>query len=57
MPGGRPTKGLLGWLDDNTVVVLGAGQDSRWERFSIVIEEDTGKRILVPNGWKRYLDD
>jgi hypothetical protein len=57
VPGGRPTKGLLGWLDDNTMVVLGAGQDARWERFSIVIEEDTGKNIVVPSGWKRYLDD
>jgi hypothetical protein len=57
VPGGRPTKGLLGWLDDNTMVVLGAGQDARWERFSIVIEEDTGKRIVVPYGWKRFLDE
>ncbi|EAT89564.1 hypothetical protein SNOG_02833 [Parastagonospora nodorum SN15] len=57
VPGGRPTKGLLGWLDDNTVLILGAGQDARWERFSIVIEEDTGKKVLAPYGWKRYLDD
>jgi len=57
VPGGRPTKGLLGWLDDNTILILGAGQDARWERFSIVIEEDTGKKIVVPSGWKRYLDD
>jgi hypothetical protein len=57
VPGGRPTKGLLGWLDNNTIIVLGAGQDARWERFSIVIEEDTGKKILTPFGWKRYLDD
>ncbi|KAF2818381.1 WD40 repeat-like protein [Ophiobolus disseminans] len=57
VPGGRPTKGLLGWLDDNTILILGAGQDARWERFSIVIEEDTGKKIVVPSGWKRYIDD
>jgi len=57
VPGGRPTKGLLGWLDNNTILILGAGQDARWERFSIVIEEDTGKKIVVPFGWKRYLDD
>ncbi|KAH7091656.1 WD40-repeat-containing domain protein, partial [Paraphoma chrysanthemicola] len=56
VPGGRPTKGLLGWLDDNTIVIIGAGQDARWERFSIVIEEDTGKKIIVPSGWKKYLD-
>ncbi|KAF1915801.1 WD40-repeat-containing domain protein [Ampelomyces quisqualis] len=57
VPGGRPTKGLLGWLDDNTILILGAGQDARWERFSIVIEEDTGNKIVAPSGWKRYLDD
>jgi WD40 repeat protein len=57
VPGGRPTKGLLGWLDDNTILILGAGQDARWERFSIVIEEDTGRKIVAPYGWKRYLDD
>jgi hypothetical protein len=57
VPGGRPTKGLLGWLDDNTILILGAGQDARWERFSIVIEEDTGKKVLAPYGWKRYLDE
>jgi hypothetical protein len=57
VPGGRPTKGLLGWLDDNTIVIIGAGQDARWERFSIVIEEDSGQKIVAPYGWKRYLDD
>ncbi|KAH8725471.1 WD40-repeat-containing domain protein [Phaeosphaeriaceae sp. PMI808] len=57
VPGGRPTKGLLGWLDDNTIIILGAGQDARWERFSVVIEEETGKRIVAPYGWKNYLDD
>ena len=57
VPGGRPTKGLLGWLDDSTILIIGAGQDARWERFSIVIEEDTGRKVIVPAGWKRYLDD
>lgn len=57
VPGGRPTKGLLGWLDDNIILILGAGRDARWQRFCIVLEEETGKKIIVPNGWKRYLDD
>ncbi|KAF2029138.1 WD40 repeat-like protein [Setomelanomma holmii] len=57
VPGGRPTKGLLGWLDETSIIVLGAGQDARWDRFSVVIEQDTGKKILVPFGWKHYLDD
>jgi hypothetical protein len=57
VPGGRPTKGLLGWLDEHTILILGAGQDARWERFSIVTEEETGKKIIAPFGWRRYLDD
>ncbi|KAJ4984436.1 WD repeat domain-containing phosphoinositide-interacting protein 4 [Stagonosporopsis vannaccii] len=55
VPGGRPTKGLLGWLDESTVVVLGAGQDARWERF-VVGYDEAGKRAVWREGWKRYLD-
>lgn len=55
VPGGRPTKGLIGWLDDETVLVLGAGQDARWERF-IMGADDKGKKCLVANGWRRYID-
>ncbi|KAI9762006.1 MAG: Phosphatidylinositol 3,5-bisphosphate-binding protein, partial [Chaenotheca gracillima] len=35
MPGGRPPKGLIGWTGDQTLVVIGAGQDARWERFVV----------------------
>ncbi|KNG44554.1 WD40 repeat-like protein [Stemphylium lycopersici] len=55
VPGGRPTKGLIGWLDDETIVVLGAGQDARWERF-VMGPDDKGKTCLVANGWRRYID-
>ncbi|EMD60348.1 hypothetical protein COCSADRAFT_29589 [Bipolaris sorokiniana ND90Pr] len=55
VPGGRPTKGLIGWLDDQTVLVLGAGQDARWERFVMGVD-DKGKKCLVANGWRRYID-
>lgn len=55
VPGGRPTKGLLGWLDESTVVVLGAGQDARWERFVVGFDE-AGKRAVWREGWRRYLD-
>jgi WD40 repeat protein len=55
VPGGRPTKGLIGWLDDETILVLGAGQDARWERFYVRIG-DHGKRCLIAGGWKRYID-
>lgn len=55
VPGGRPTKGLLGWLDDSTVVCVGAGQDARWEKF-IVGMNDEGKRAVWREGWRKYLD-
>ncbi|KAI8937892.1 hypothetical protein NX059_005577 [Plenodomus lindquistii] len=54
VPGGRPTKGLLGWLDDNTVVILGAGQSPRWDRF--VLGMDEGRTTFVDHQWKRYID-
>ncbi|KAF1945582.1 WD40 repeat-like protein [Clathrospora elynae] len=55
VPGGRPTKGLIGWLDDETILVIGAGQDARWERFYISVDE-SGKKHLQTAGWKRYID-
>jgi hypothetical protein len=55
VPGGRPTKGLLGWLDESSVVCIGAGQDARWEKF-VVGYDDMGKRAVWREGWRRYLD-
>jgi len=54
VPGGRPTKGLLGWLDETTVLVLGAGQDARWEKF-VVGYDEAGKRAVWREAWRRYL--
>ncbi|KAI4613903.1 hypothetical protein J4E80_006591 [Alternaria sp. BMP 0032] len=54
VPGGRPTKGLIGWLDDETILVVGAGYDARWERFRTG-RDDGGKKCLVPDGWRRYI--
>ena len=54
IPGGKPRKGIIGWRDDNTILVIGAGRDGRWEKF-ILGEGEDGKRLLVRNGWKRYL--
>lgn len=51
---GRPSKGVIGWVDDRTILVIGAGQDGRWERFKI-LEDHEGKRFCVRDGWKRYL--
>lgn len=49
-----PQKGMIGWTNDQTLVVLGAGRDARWEKFFIAEGED-GKRYCVRDGWKRYL--
>jgi hypothetical protein len=54
IPGGRPAKGIIGWLDKATLLVIGAGRDGRWEKF-VVGSGDDGKRICVRSGWKRYL--
>jgi WD40 repeat protein len=55
IPGGSPTKGLVGWLDDNTLVIVGAGHDARWEKF-VVSTDETGHRVIGREGWKQYLD-
>jgi len=53
IPGGRPKKGVIGWKDDFTVLLIGAGRDGRWEKF--ILGEGEGGRCLVRSGWKRYL--
>lgn len=53
-PRGRPRKGVIGWLDDNTILVIGSGKEGIWERF-LLRDGDDGKRYCVRDGWKRYL--
>jgi WD repeat-containing protein 45 len=55
VPGGRPPKGLIGWLDEESLVVVGAGQDARWEKFLVGPAAD-GSTVCWREGWKRYLD-
>ncbi|MCJ1307961.1 WD repeat domain phosphoinositide-interacting protein 3 [Agyrium rufum] len=52
--GGKPTKGVIGWLNDYTVLIIGAGRDGRWEKF-VVADGDDGKRYCIRQGWKRHL--
>ncbi|MCJ1466832.1 Phosphatidylinositol 3,5-bisphosphate-binding protein [Pseudocyphellaria aurata] len=54
IPGGKARKGIIGWTNDWTILVIGAGRDGRWEKF-ILGEGEDGKRHCVRNGWKRYL--
>ncbi|KAL9013405.1 MAG: hypothetical protein Q9180_009018, partial [Flavoplaca navasiana] len=35
IPGGKARKGVVGWLDESTIVVVGAGRDGRWEKFVV----------------------
>ncbi|KAJ5908143.1 phosphatidylinositol 3-5-bisphosphate-binding protein [Penicillium taxi] len=51
---GRPAKGVIGWIDDQTILVIGSGREGRWEKF-ILRDGDDGKRYCMRNGWKRYL--
>jgi len=52
--GFRPSKGIIGWTSDDSLLVIGAGKDGRWEKF-IVAEGEDGKRYCFREGWKRYL--
>lgn len=55
----KPQKGLIGWLDDATLLVVGTGKDGRWERFRIGERsgagDEVGQRSVWRDGWKRYL--
>lgn len=53
-PLGRPPKGIIGWIDDQTLVVIGSGREGRWEKFALR-DGDDGRRYCVRAGWKRYL--
>ena len=54
IPGGKPMKGVIRWFNDDTILVLGAGRDGRWEKFAVETGDD-GKRLCGRSGWKRYL--
>ncbi|KAI0536864.1 WD40 repeat-like protein [Xylaria digitata] len=50
----RPIKGVIGWINEGSLLVIGAGQDARWEKF-ILREGDDGRYVLFREGWKGYL--
>jgi WD repeat-containing protein 45 len=50
----RPVKGVIGWINEDSLLVVGAGRDARWEKFILGDDQD-GRRGLVRVGWKRYL--
>ena len=50
----RPQKGVIGWTNDHSIVVVSAGKGGRWEKF-ILAEGKDGKRYCIRDGWMRYL--
>ncbi|KAK2879944.1 Phosphatidylinositol 3,5-bisphosphate-binding protein [Arthroderma sp. PD_2] len=53
-PSERPSKGIIGWTSDQSLLVIGAGKAGRWERF-VLQEASDGTRQCLRAGWKRYL--
>lgn len=51
---GRAPKGIIGWSDDQTILVIGAGREGRWEKF-VLRDGGDGRRYCIRDGWKRYL--
>lgn len=49
----RPQKGQIGWIAEDSLLVIGAGRDARWEKF--VVTENEGRRCCTREGWKRYM--
>ncbi|KAJ0123244.1 wd repeat domain-containing phosphoinositide-interacting protein 4 [Diaporthe amygdali] len=52
----KPPKGILAWTDEDTIIVVGAGIDARWEKFKVELDDD-GRRRVRREGWKRYYKD
>jgi len=50
----RLPKGIIGWISDERLVVVGAGTNPRYERF-LVRQNMEGTRVCVREGWVSYL--
>ncbi|RKF61926.1 SVP1-like protein 2 [Erysiphe neolycopersici] len=50
----KSPKGVIGWINDETIIVIGAGSDPKWEKF-IIIKNADGRRYCLRDGWKNYL--
>ena len=54
VPFATPRKGRVGWIDNETIIVISAGLDARYERFIIGRTRD-GKLVCVRDGWSRFM--
>lgn len=52
----KPQKGLVGWYEEESLVVVGAGVDARWEKYQMG-RDDNDKRFIGRVGFKRYYND
>lgn len=52
----KPQKGVIGWYEEESLVVVGAGVDARWEKYQLG-RDDNGKRFIGRVGWKRYYNE
>lgn len=52
----KPQKGVIGWYGEESLVVVGAGVDARWEKYQMG-RDDNGKRFIGRVGWKRYYNE
>ncbi|KAI1003985.1 SVP1-like protein 2 [Podosphaera aphanis] len=52
----KANKGIIGWVDNESIIVLGAGTDCRWEQFVIARDGDD-RRHCFRKGWKKYLNN
>ncbi|RKF54456.1 SVP1-like protein 2 [Golovinomyces cichoracearum] len=51
---GKPKKGIIGWVNDENIIVVGAGSNCKWEKF-VITKGDDGRRHCIRDGWKNYL--
>lgn len=49
----KPQKGMIGWLDEADLVVVGAGYNATWEKFTVQTRDD-GRRFIERIAWKHY---
>lgn len=52
----KPQKGVIGWYDEEHLVVVGVGLDARWEKFQMA-RDDAGKRFIARVGFKHYYQE
>lgn len=52
----KPQKGLIGWYEEESLVVIGAGVDARWEKYQMG-RDDNDKRFIGRVGFKRYYNE